>query len=408
MIGRPYDPARDRDQAMRVWYETGWLRRERPQAFDAAAARDRALVAELDGEVECFVLTSLGRLRHQRLDVRFSGVMAVTTSRVGRRQGLAARLTAEAVAADAAAGAAVAGLGIFDQGFYDKLGFGCGGYEHWLSVDPLAIRVDASPRRPVRLGHEHWELVHAGRHARRRGHGSLVFDAAEVTRADMVKSEHSFGLGYVSDGLLTHHFWCQPDTDNRNQGPFRVTWMAFQDGAQLRELLALIRDFSDQALLLRLREPPGVQLQDVIERPFRGYARSDRSRFELRNDARAYWQMRICDLAACVAATRLQRSVSFNLELEDPIERYLDASAPWRGISGSYVVTLGPSSSAAGGRDGSLPTLRASVAAFTRMWLGARPATGLAVTDRLDGPSDLLAALDEALLLPDPKPDWDF
>ena len=408
MIGRPYEPARDRDQALRIWYEAGWLRPERPHAFDAATTRDRAVVAEVDGSPECLVLTSLGRLRYQSEEVRFTGVTAVTTSRVGRRQGLAARLTAEAVAADAAAGAAVAGLGIFDQGFYNKLGFGCGGYEHWHAIDPMAIRVDAKPAKPVRLGQEQWELVHAGRLARARGHGSLVFDAAEVSRADMIKSEHGFGLGYVSGGLLTHHFWCQPDADNRNQGPFRIIWTVFQDGAQLRELLALMRDFSDQALLLRLREPPGVQLQDIVDRPFRGYARSDRSRFELRNDARAYWQMRVCDLTACLRVTHLARPLDFNLELEDPIERYLDRSAPWRGVGGSYILRLGPVSTASGGRDASLPTLRAGVGAFTRMWLGVRPASGLAVTDQLDGPPELLAALDRTLLLPEPKPDWDF
>ena len=408
MIGRPYDPERDRAQALRVWYEAGWLRPDRPHAFDAASSRDRALVAEIDGEVECVAVTALGQLRYQSREVPFSGVTAVTTSRVGRRQGLAAKLTAEAVAADAAAGTAVAGLGIFDQGFYDRLGFGCGGYEHWLSVDPLAIGVDERPCTPVRLGHEHWELVHAGRIARSRGHGGLVFNAPEISQADMVKSEHGFGLGYVTGGLLTHHFWCQPDGDNRNQGPFRVIWLAFQNGGQLRELLGLLRDLGDQALLVRLREPPGIQMQDLLERPFRDYARSDRSRFELRNDARAYWQMRICDLTACARATRLPREVRFNLDLEDPIERFLDVSSPWRGVSGRYVVTFGPISSVTPGRDSSLATLHAGVGAFTRLWLGVRPATGLAVTDLLAGPPQLLAELDEALRLPEPRPDWDF
>jgi hypothetical protein len=42
------------------------------------------------------------------------------------------------------------------------------------------------------------------------------------------------------------------------------------------------------------------------------------------------------------------------------------------------------------------------------LWLGVRPATGLAVTDELSGPPELLEALDWVLRLPDPKPDWDF
>jgi len=37
-----------------------------------------------------------------------------------------------------------------------------------------------------------------------------------------------------------------------------------------------------------------------------------------------------------------------------------------------------------------------------------RPATGLAVTDALSGPPELLAALDETLRLPAPVTDWAF
>ena len=71
-------------------------------------------------------------------------------------------------------------------------------------------------------------------------------------------------------------------------------------------------------------------------------------------------------------------------------------------------MSLGAESSCAEGHDASLPTLDASVGAFTRLWLGVRPATGLAVTDALNGPAPLLQALDETLRLPEPQPDWDF
>jgi len=60
------------------------------------------------------------------------------------------------------------------------------------------------------------------------------------------------------------------------------------------------------------------------------------------------------------------------------------------------------------GRDPGLSTLTASVNAFTRLWLGVRPARGLAVTDELSGPPALLEELDWLLRLPDPKPDWDY
>ena len=119
--------------------------------------------------------------------------------------------------------------------------------------------------------------------------------------------------------------------------------------------------------------------------------------------------MRVLDVPRCLALTRLRcGETRFNVSLTDPIERLLDHGAKWRGVAGDYVVTLGPSSGADAGHDPALPTLSASVNAFTRMWLGARPATGLAVTDELTGPAALLEELDWALRLPEPKPDWDF
>ena len=100
--------------------------------------------------------------------------------------------------------------------------------------------------------------------------------------------------------------------------------------------------------------------------------------------------------------------VRLDLALSDPIECLLDKGAPWRGIGGDYVVTLGPSSNAEPGVDAALPTLTASVGAFTRMRLGVRPATGLAVTDELAGPWQLLTELDCMLRLPEPKQDGTF
>lgn len=408
MKWRPYDPERDRKAAQRIWYETGWLRPERTQGFEAIAAAGRAVVADVDGGPECLVLTTPGSLRCQGGDLPFTGVTAVTTSRVGRRQGLAGRLTARAVALEAEAGAAVAGLGIFDQGFYDKLGFGSGGYEHTVSVDPMALDVPEAPRRPVRLGPEDWEEVHAARRERPRRHGGLSFDNPNLTRAQMAGPEHAFGLGYRSGGRLTHHLWCHPDSDNRNQGPFRIQWLCYRTREELLELLGLLSELGDQVLLVRLHEPPGIQLQDFIQRPFRHFAQTGGARFEMRIDARAFWQMRVCDLPRCVAAVSVPSEVRCNLELSDPIERYLEAGEKWRGIGGRWTVRFGPVSEARPGAEPGLPVLRADAGAFTRLWLGVLPATGLAAAGKLSGPEELLARLDAALTLPQPKPDWDF
>ena len=69
---------------------------------------------------------------------------------------------------------------------------------------------------------------------------------------------------------------------------------------------------------------------------------------------------------------------------------------------------LGSESWAEPGTDSALPTLDTTVNAFSRLWLGVRPATGLAVTDELKGPRELLEALDWVLRLPEPIRDWDF
>ena len=77
-------------------------------------------------------------------------------------------------------------------------------------------------------------------------------------------------------------------------------------------------------------------------------------------------------------------------------------------MGGEYVVSLGGSCGAERGRDSALATLEATVGAFTRLWLGVRPASGLAITDVLSGPRELLTDLDHVLRLPEPHPDWDF
>ncbi len=55
-----------------------------------------------------------------------------------------------------------------------------------------------------------------------------------------------------------------------------------------------------------------------------------------------------------------------------------------------------------------LPTLSASVNAFTRMWMGVATPSTLAVSDDLDASPELLTALDEAFGLPEPRHGWFF
>jgi len=405
---RELDLERDRDAVIRIWREVGWLKKEHEEDLIRYLPAARALVAEMDGQAECLVMTTPGTLRYQEEDLPFTCVTGVTTSRVARGQRFASRLTASAVAADALDGALVIGLGMFEQGFYNRLGFGTGGYDVLHAFDPAHLRVPVTARAPRRLTMDDWELVHAGRLTRRRRHGGCNLTDSMNTRIEM-RGSGEFGLGYCdpTTGELTHHFWC--DTAADEHGPYHVTWLAFRTNEQFLELMALIKALGDQVRLVRMLQPPGIHLQDLLDRPIQRRLASKGSCFETNVLARAWWQMRLLDLPGCLARTRLPwADLHFNLSLADPIERLLEEDAPWRGVGGEYVLTLGTESGAERGHDPALPTLSASVNAFTRAWLGIRPATGLAATDELSGPPDLLAALDDAFRLPEPHPDWPF
>jgi len=408
---RQYDPRKDKKAIQRIWREVGWLGKgkDKKKAMDLAVQCGRALVAEVQGEAECLAISAPGSLRYLTEELPFAAVTGVTTSRVARKQGLASRLTARLVAEDALGGALVSGLGFFEQGYYDQLGFGVGGYEHWLGFDPAQLRLERRARVPRRLSVADWKAIHASRLARLRGHGALNLFPTALSRSDMVWTTDGFGLGYYDgpSGELTHHLWL--NNGAKEYGPYNVVWSSYQTYEQFLELLALLKSLGDQVRLVRLREPQGIQLQDFLKQPFRFRKLTEKAQYENMMKATAYWQMRINDLPACLAQTHLRgETVRFNLHLTDPIARYLDEDAPWRGVSGEYRVTLGPESVAETGADSALPTLAASVNAFTRLWLGVRPATGLAVSDDLAGPPKLLEALDWALRLPAPKPGWDF
>ncbi len=405
---RTLDPQRDLDAILRIYREVGWV----SETAHESAARElvactRGWVEEVAGSAECYVSACPGTLRYLDAELPMCAVTSVTTSRILRKQGLAGRLTAHVLADAATRGEAVAMLGMFEQGFYNQLGFGTGVYEHGCSFDPATLQVPGRPRIPVRLEPGDWQAMHEGRLSRAKGHGTCSLTPAGITHADVLWSENGFGLGYLGPGgEVSHCVWCSAKGEH---GPYRVDWMAYRTREQFLELLALIRNLGEQVHSIRMHEPPGIQLQDFIRQPFKHRRLTERSPLEHRMTASAYWQLRILDLAPCVSAVRLAcEPVTFNLELSDPISDYLPEDATWRGVGGRYTIVLGPESSATEGISSGAPTMVTSVNAFSRLWLGVRPATSLSWSDDLDAPEDLLRTLDESIRLPAPYPDWDF
>ncbi len=406
---RSYDPEKDQKAAYRIWREVGWIdSAKQEKSLDNFIKAGRSLVAEINDEAECMVVSAPGIFRYLNEDLAMSVVTAVTTSRVARKQGLAKKLTAQLIAADAAEGALVTALGIFEQGFYNLLGYGSGPYEHWISFDPAQLNLKKRARIPRRLTNDDSAHMHHAMLNRRRRHGAISLLPPETVEAELGWSENGFGLGYFDgpNAELTHFFWASAKGE---QGPYTIDMLAFQNGEQFLELLALLKTLGDQVRMVKMHEPAGIQMQDFLAQPFRFRQLTEKSNYVNVNKATSYWQLRICDLAGCLKQTHLAgKPVRFNLNLRDPIADLLDDDAPWRGIGADYVVTLGAESDAKLGQDFSLPTLTASVGAFSRLWMGALPATGLAISDELEGPTELLADLERLLRLPEPKSDWDF
>jgi hypothetical protein len=244
---------------------------------------------------------------------------------------------------------------------------------------------------------------------RRRCHGACNLTPPEITQEELGEPGEGFGLGHFDGpgGTLSHCLWVRAKDEH---GPYNVRWLVFHTREQLHELLAVLKSLSDQVHLVGMHEPSGIQLQDLLVRPLTAGRITAGSRYASRIRTGTYYQFRMLDVPGCLARTHLPctSTLRFSLQLADPIETRLPDDSPWRGCGGEYVVALGESSSAERGQDSGLPTLNATVNAFTRLWLGVQPATGLAITDDLSGPPELLEALDRTLRLPQPDADWDF
>ena len=403
---RPFVGDRDLKAVDRIWREVGWLgSTEDIETLDWFLEDADVEVAMLNGEAECAVAWVPGSIRYQQTNLPLCAVTAVTTSRIGRKQGFATTMTARAIRAGATAGAAVAALGIFDQGFYDRIGFGTSSYEHQVSFDPVSLDLDHIPYRPpVRLGPDDHGDLHRALVRRHRSHGAIVLDPPAVLRSECAWVSNPFGLGYRDGDRVTHFVYGSAKGEH---GPYRVTHLAYEESYQLLELLRLLKELGDQVTTMKMLEPAEIQLQDLVRTPFRKRSQTATSPHATGTESVAWMQLRILDLEACVGARSWPgQEVRFNLSLSDPAPGFLDGD--WPGVAGDHVITIGPTSSIKPGSEPTLDRLSATVNAFSRAWFGVRPATSLTLTDELDGPPQLLRRLDEALALPPPKAGWNF
>lgn len=417
-IYRLLDTERDLDDVQRLWREVGWIDKVPDPFLPDAFAVGRTLVAEIEETVECSVLTLPGEIRYQDSDLPLCAVAAVTTSHIARRLGLAKQLTARSLAHAGEQGAAVAALGMFDQGFYDKLGFANGSYDHLLVFDPATLNLDVPYRAPRRLTVDDYELMHTAMTLRLRAHGGCVLSSPLTLKSELGWVDGGFGLGFYGDAgqspakELTHFMWLEP---NKEHGPYRVLHIAYRNIAQLLELLGVLQSLADQVYSVGMLEPPQLQLQTLLQQPFRLRNLTKDSRHANSHRAFTWWQLRVMDVEACVAARSYQGpAVRFNLQLEDPLTGLLDGSdVAWRGCGGYFEVSLAEQSSAqrktdAQALDSQLPLVQANVNTFTRLLFGIMPASSLAAVEGLQAPSALLPLLDAALNLPPTQATWDF
>lgn len=382
----------------RMWQECGWVDEDEAAHLGDFLADADAIVAEVDGDPEGCTAIHDGTIDHTGTQLAAAVVTAVTTSRVGRKQGLARATLDTAVRRAAERGMAVSVLGMFEQGFYDASGFGTGSEMLFARTDPAHLDPSLPYRRPQRLTLDDIPDMVTALQTRDIVHGGVTLPSVALRRAERQWDDNGFGLGYRdADGELTHFLWCSTKDEH---GPYEVREWAWRDRAQLRELLGVLRSLGDQVRTIVLPEPAQIQLQVMIDRPGRMRLTRTTGEHRFAITASAWWQARILDLPTCVAALSDVGELHCNLHLTDPLGL--------EDVAGEWVLHLGWESSAVRGHDEDLRTLAATVNAFTRLWLGVRPATVLATTDHLEGTPELLAALDDAIRLPRPDVQTEF
>ena len=403
---RKYQPKKHKESVRRIWREIGWMSKENYDAMDIEIENSETIVKEINGEAETLVSSVMGNYNYNGTNLNLSAIIAVTTSLVARKKGYAGKLTAQKIAEDVKSGAEICGLGMFEQGYYDRLGFGSIGYQNWIQFCPENLNLKINRKVPKRYSVDDYIKIHESRIKRIKKHGAL--DLPEhITRAGLKFNEKkSLALGYENDkGDISHHLLLRDA--NSSHGPMFVDWMAYRNYDQFIELIGLLKSFEDQIFAIKMPEPPLMQFQDFLDKPFRNYRKTDKSKYRSFNKAQATHQFRIVNLFKCIEKTVIKENVKFNLILHDPIEEFLNNN-DWKGISGNYILDLGKRSAAKKGYSEKLSTLECDVNNFTRMWLGVLPASVLQIYENFDCDEKLIKKLDDVFNFHKPCIDWGF
>lgn len=394
---REYDDD-DLSAVQRIWLECGWIEEDESDHLEGFLEDAHAVVAHIDGVAEACTSIHDGTLHHTATELPLAVVTSVTTSRIGRKQGLARATLDTALRAAADRGAVVSILGMFEQGFYDGSGFGTGSEMLFLRFDPAHLDPSLPYRRPVRLTVEDAADMVDCLDARHRAHGGVTIPSVPLRRAERSWDEGAFGLGFRdADGILTHYLWC---TTKGEHGPYDVREWAWQTTDQLLELLGVLRSLGDQVRTVIVPEPAQAQLRVLVTHPGRQTITRRQGDHRYESKASAWWQARILDLPRCIAALPATDDLHCNLRVQDPLD--LDA------VAGDWTLHLGDDPHVTRGHEADLPVIACSVNALTRLWLGVRPASTLATTDGITASPQLLAALDHAIRLPRPDVQTDF
>ena len=406
-----YQKERDLKQTARIWRESGWLENTEKDSLTKLGifldGCDVSVIRVYD-EVQAAATTMRGSFRYLDRDLSLCAVTTINAGLAVRRRGISSRLTAHAIAQSAAAGAQIAALSFFDQGYYDRLGFGNGSPIRTISFDPAQLIVsERPPNPPHRINPDHWATTHRARLNHPLSHGACILESPQYTHSELLHPKHGFGLAYFEEEQMTHGFWGDLKSEN---GPYDIYWIIYRDLKELKQLLWLLKSFGEQIDLVRMTEPPGINLQDLLETPLRVQSSRERATRQISFDSKVSWQARILDIVACIESTPIpgRDSVRFNLQLTDPIVPFLNPQHRWQGVGGNYQVTIGPHPRCRSGSDPNWPILTASVNAFTRLWLGATTTQTLLLNGSLSGPPELLQQLSWTLALPKPHPNWVF